>query len=301
MKKLPLLVLLVSGSVFANSVQFNFDVNSSGASIYPCDAGLRHEDHSSSICYDRETQASCTPSTTTEDLNCICTGGTSEDYKLDNMSATVSDWSDNGQTPTNSTTLTSVAGTTGFSRLFSGDGEWAKQVRNLVFNFGSSRYGAEFYLDVCYRGPQTRSTGSGTTPNHVMRLQSTITDIAAANYSALADLQVKIMATCDLQGEGAITDVPSDDVTNNQISGISGGDISFETDYTSFASGASLILLNEWVNNGNNSRPRFCKVRFSFFEKMRTNTTNPIQQLRKWQRQQARISTLTEIAPKNSL
>lgn len=295
-KSLPIFFTLLSSSAFAVSVQFNFDVNSSAPSIYPCDAGLRHLAHTSTICYDRETQQSCTPTTSSQDLNCICTGSNSEEHNMDSLVAGTADWSDNGTTPVNTSTSTVVAGDSSFSRIFSQNSEWTKQLTSLVFNFGSTRYGSEFYLDVCYRGPQVKQQG---TPNHVIALHSTITDIVAANYSALADLNIKITATCDLQSEGTQQGIP--DLLTNQITGVSGGDVSFTTDYASFASGATLNLLNDWVNNGNNHIPRFCKVRFSFLENMRNNSQSPLEQLRKWERQQARISTLTDIAQRNTI
>jgi len=294
-KVLPLVLSVLSSSAFAVNLQFNFDVNSSGPSIYACDAGLMHSPHASTVCYDRETQVACTPSTSNEDQNCICSGPSSEEHKMDNLVATTADWSDNGGVPTNTSSAAVAAGSSSLARVFSGNTEWSKQITSLVFNFGSSRYGSEFYLDVCYRGPQVKQQG---TPNHVMALHSTITDLVAANYSELSDLNVKVTATCDLQGEGSQQGVP--DMLTNQISGITGGDVSLSTEYASFASGATMNLLTDWINNGNNHIPRFCKVRFSFLENIR-NSADPLEQLRKWEKQQARISTLTEISQRNTL
>jgi hypothetical protein len=292
---LPLPFSLLSSSAFAVSLQFNFDVNSSGPSLYACDAGLRHEAHASTICYDRETQTACTPSSGQEEQNCICTGPSGQDSKMDSLVASTADWSDNGGAPTNTATTTVTAGDTSFARVFTGNTEWTKQLTSLVFNFGSTRYGTEFYLDVCFRGPQVKQQG---TPNHVAVLNTTITDLVAANYSDLSDLNVKATVTCDLQGEGTQQGLP--DLATNQISGISGGDVVLTTDYASFASGATMTLLKDWINNGNNHIPRFCKVRFSFLENMR-NSSVDLEQIRKWERQQARISTLTEIAQRNNL
>jgi hypothetical protein len=292
---LPIAFSLLSSSAFAVNLQFNFDVNSSGPSIYACDAGLRHEAHASTICYDRETQQACSPSTSGEDQNCICSGPSAEEHKMDNMVAGTADWSDNGGAPTNVGTASVPAGDSSFARIFAGNSEWNKQITSLVFNFGSSRYGSEFYLDVCYRGPQVRQQGS---PNHAIALHSTITDLVAANYSELADLNIKVTATCDIQGEGTHQGLP--DLQANQITGVTGGDVTHTTDYASFASGATLNLLTEWINNGNNRIPRFCKVRFSFIEDIR-NSNDPLEQLRKWEKQQARISTLTNISQRNNL
>lgn len=296
MKLVPAIALsLLSFSASAVTLQFNFDVNSSAPSIYACDAGLVHAAHASTFCYNRETRQACTPSDSQENQNCVCSGPNSEEHKMDSMIATVADWSDNGDLPTNPSTITAVAGGTDFARIFQGNTEWGKQLTSLTYNFGSSRYGAEFYLDVCYRGPQVRQQGS---PNHVVDLHATITDLVTTNYSALSDLNVKVTSVCDLQGEGSEQGIPT--LATNQISGIGGADVTLSTSYVSFASGATLNLLKDWINNGNNHIPRFCKVRFSFLENMR-NSTDPLEQLRKWERQQARISTLTNISQRNTI
>lgn len=301
MKSLPIVLAFLSSSAFAVSVQFNFDINSSAPSIYPCDAGLKHEAHTTTICYNRETQQSCTPGPESQDLNCVCSGIGSEEYLMDSMTASVADWSDNGDMSTNTLTINRTSGESTFERLFSGTGEWNKQITSLAFNFASNRYGAEFYLDVCYRGPQVRhSQQGGTTPNHLLSLQSTITDLVAS-YSAASDLHVKAEATCDLQGEGNITYPANSNVeTENEIAGlISGGDIDISSLYTSFSTGQTMSLITEYINTGNNHLPRFCKIRFSFLENMRNNTETPLEQLRLWELQTARISTLSDITPSN--
>ena len=305
MKGFAYLLSLATTSAFAVSVQFNFDINSSGSSIYPCDAGIQHANHASRVCYDRTTNLSCDPTTgtTTENQDCVCTGGGSgsEDYKLDSFTATHADWTDNGQLPTNILTSNIVAGESSFTRLFEAKNEWDKQLTSLTLNFASDRYGSEFYVDVCYRGPQIRAQGN---PNYAMQLQSTLTDLISSNnlaYSQLADLKVKIDSTCDLQSEGSITGFPTDNAQDHQIKGVSGGDVSFTTKYAAFTSGANLVLLNEWINNGNNHTPRYCKIRYSFIENMRNNSADPMAQIRKWRNQKARISTLSDVAQKNLL
>ena len=305
MKRFAYLLSLATTSSFAVSVQFNFDINSSGSSIYPCDAGIRHATHTARICYDRTTNLSCDPTTgtTTENQDCVCTGGTtgSEEYRLDNFTATHADWTDNGDTPTSIMTTNVGADESAFARLYTANNEWDKQLTSLTLNFASDLYGAEFYLDVCYRGPQIKPRGN---PNYAMNLQTTLTDLISSNnlaYSQLADLKVKIDASCDLQGEGSITEIPTDDAQDNQISGVSGGDVNFTTSYAAFTSGANMVLLHDFINNGNNKAPRFCKIRYSFIENMRNNSADPMAQIRKWKNQKARISTFSDVAQKNSL
>jgi hypothetical protein len=169
--------------------------------------------------------------------------------------------------------------------------EWMKQLRTLEFNFGSSRFGTEFYLDICYRGPQVR----GGNPNHQIVLQSTVTDLLTATYSTDSDLNVKASVVCDLQNQGTNQGIPSS--TDSLSSGIE-SDFSFSTTYTNFSAGSTLALIDQALNNGSPSIPRFCKIRYTFLENSR-NDENLFSQLRKQGRQSARISTLSDISPKN--
>lgn len=371
MKMLLSLALVLSTYAFnasAVSLEFAFDVNSSGVSIYPCDAGIKHEPHSQRVCYDRVAQESCDPNlcTTEEQCNCVCTGGATADdgeYRMDFMKASYTDWSENGEyAPSNVSSVAVSAGQTDFNRIFTNKNEWDKQLTSLTFNLGSERYGSEYYLDVCYRGPQIEywmayqnSTNQNANywPNFSIKLQATVTDLASSNglrYSQLANLKVKTITTCDVQGEGqyiyAHSGVGGSDNGNNgnnngnngnhngiengngangnhgngnngngnngnsgntdgqyvydnaqahQITGVTGGDKNFTTNFASFNAGGNLFLLNDWINLGNAKTPRFCKTRYVFIENVRNNSVNPLSQIRKWQNHKARICTYTDI------
>jgi hypothetical protein len=290
MRLVPLAFSLLSSSAFAIGVQFNFDVNSSAPSIYPCDAGVRHASHSSTICYVPGTYNACTPSETEGDLTCICSTPTSDEHLMDSMSAKVVSWPDSGTDTSSIPGTTVISGTSSFAKM-NPTNEWTKQLRSLEFNFGSSRYGTEFYLDVCYRGPQVR----GGNPNHEIFLQTTVTDLLAATYSFDSDLNVKASVECDLQNQGSSQGIPlsSDDLS----SGIE-VDFSYSTEYQSFSSGLTQVLMDRALNNGSPNIPRYCKIRYTFLENSR-NDTDLESQLRKDARQSARISTLSDISPKN--
>lgn len=309
MKFLILAFALIMGPAYAVELNFSFNVNSSGPSIYPCDAGIRHVTHTDEVCYDRTTQDSCDPTSCEagEECDCICTSGSGSgdtDFSQDFLTVTHADWADNGS-PVPPTTMTTVeAADVDFARIFTDKNEWNKQISALTFNLASERYGAEFYLDVCYRGPQIDFEGNPSVNKHRMKLQSTITDLVSVNglrYSELSDLKVKITATCDLQREGDYTGPANDDALAHQIMGVSGGDKNFSTSYAAFNAGANAFLLNDWINTANNKTPRFCKIRYSFLENVRNNTANPLATIRKWQKQQARISTFSDIANRSEL
>ena len=361
MKMLFLLLAFCTSSAFAVDLEFAFDVNSSGPSIYPCDAGIKHMKHNERVCYDRVTQNSCDPSLCTQETqcNCVCTGGAGAngdgEYRQDFLKASYATWTENGEYAPSSVITTAVsAAESTFNRIFSGKNEWDKQLTNLTFNLGSERYGSEFYLDVCYRGPQieyyqaylnAQSSDINSFPNFAIKLQSTVTDLVSTNglkYSALADLKVKTEVTCDVQGLGEYIYAHSGTATSSgstgsngnngnsgshsnngnsgsnssnnssgtyvydnaqahQITGITGGDKNFSTAYTAFNAGGNVFLLNDWVNLGNANTPRFCKIRYSFIENKRNNAANPLSQIRKWQNQQARICTFTDISEAEGL
>lgn len=97
-----LVVLLSMANAFAVSLEFKFDVNSSGPSIYPCNAGIKHAPYASRVCYDRVTSQSCNPAEDCRDMpdcNCVCTGSTNGDgeTRLDYMSVASAEWTDNGE------------------------------------------------------------------------------------------------------------------------------------------------------------------------------------------------------------
>ncbi len=301
-----MLLALLSTSAFAVKLDFSFNVNSSGPAIYPCDAGIKHDTHKTEVCYDSSTEKTCDPKTCEENepCNCVCTGGTdstNDDYTQDFFTVNHAIWTDSGLPMPQETSSTMTASNQDFVRIFKDKNEWDNKINSLTFNLGSERYGTEFYLDVCYRGPQIDFNGNPSGNKYAMKLQSTITDLISVNglrYSELSGLQVKVTATCDLQKAGSNSGAPTDNAQDHQIMGVSGGDKNYSTNYTAFNAGANALLLNEWINNSNNQPPRFCKIRYSFIENMRNNTSNPISQIRKWSKQQARISTFSDISSK---
>lgn len=335
MKKLSLLVLVLMMSAvnaFAVSLEFSFDVNSSGPSIYPCDAGLKHATHPQRVCYDRVTADSCNPAACSPqaECNCVCTGGATGsdgEYRMDFMNVSYTPWTENGSVAGASVSKTFAAQADVFSRVFpaplNNKLEWDNQITALSFNLGSERYGAEFYLDVCYRGPQIEynhyyQIGTGDAPNFSIKGQATVTDLARntndIKYSQVSGLTVKAQWVCDLQGQGTYKfahngtsfnsgsyDSTLNDITNN----MSGDKVGVTAAAASFASGANLLLINDWITNNNSTTtPRFCKIRYTFLESVRNNANTPatatqgnlLAQIRKWKLHSARICTYTEIS-----
>jgi hypothetical protein len=304
---------------------FKFDVNSSGPSIYPCNAGIKHAPYSARVCYDRTTSLSCDPSEdcrTTPECNCVCTGSTSGagETRLDFISLTSAEWTDNGGVAGAVTSRNVYAPESSFNIAFN-EGtkeEWTRQITKMSVNLGSERYGAEFFVDVCYRGSQIEyyyaflnggfSSSGMATPNFSLKAQATVTDMLGTSgllYSQLSDLKVTAQAVCDQQGKGTYLYTGSSspagatvyDQVLNDIVGLTVSGGQFATPYVApraFNNVTSAYLIDTFINSGNAFVPRFCKIRYSFIENRR-NDTNLLAQLRRWKRHSSEICTFTEI------
>lgn len=298
---LLLVMVFMSGNASAISLVFKFDVNSSGPSIYACNAGIKHKKSNPRICYNRETLAQCNPNLCEEGeaCNCVCTGNVltpateGGEWKYDFLAAISADWTDNEELIGDTTKHNVRANnSSNFSTIFDSDVDaFEKQLTHLEFNLSSERYGAEYFLDVCYRGPQIDFFGASELgyPDfdylaYGIETQVTVTDLTNGDgpkYQDVSDLAVSAEIICDIQGSGSHQ---------------GGGDnsITFESDYTKSLITNQLFSTNGDVVNGNKktllgpeNAPRFCKVRYFFKE---SNTD-----MRKWKKQKARVCTTTVV------
>lgn len=311
----------IAANAMAVTLDFSFDVNSSSASIYPCDAGLRHEGGAGQVCYDRRDGGSCNPATACNSnttCDCVCSGvSTGNAPALDNVVATTAAWTENGvgagTTLVTRSASAKTVNTNQFVRLFNGTQEWSNQLTSLSFNFGSAKYGAEYFLDVCYRGPQIEyfqafgNTPSAAIPKFKVKLSTTSTTLAGAtnSYETIAGLKVRSEIYCDQQGQGTYQNahngqgaygVVAHELTTNadDASSVSGASWQKSSQYTNFNPGQVVTLSqNDWIVNYSSATestskvPRFCKVRYYFKESTAT--------MRQWANQKARICTLTDI------
>lgn len=339
MRKLLLSVValfaLSAQNAFAINLTFQFDVNSSGPSIYACNAGIKHGNGDANICYDRVTNLECSAGcaagnmnacqkkdskgkiTYQEPKNCVCTGeydttGNQGTYRMDFLQANTANWEDNQTAATNGITpyiLTADGVSKGskFNQIFgtdTGATEWTvpasykNQIRDMTINLGSEIYGAEYFVDICYRGPQIDYTHNGRTVtglNFNLKAFATIFDIRQADgqsYNTLAGLQVKAEAKCIVEDnfDYCLADVlPGDSSGCGQVAPVT-HNYTFGTGFNSINNGVNVSkLINETTIAANgNKTPRFCQIRYSFKETAGKT-------MRKWKLQQARICTYTEI------
>jgi hypothetical protein len=294
-------MLLTALSANAVNLAFKFDVTSSGNSMYACDAGLVHTNPAGRVCYDRRTLNSCNPKvacTTGDNCDCVCTGGGLGDrynndqgeYRLDFMTASYGNWTDNGVKVGHVTTKKYTAGASSFKRLFADNSKFGKQLTALSFDLGSERYGAEYFVDVCFRATQIEypsSFDNGDRLNWSILGGVTVTDLGKnasstpfnfnttsnndyeknSTYQTLSGLKVRAILYCKNKNGHRVAPV--------------------DTGYRSF-SNAQLIKL---IDTNTNQDLKGCYFRYYFKE----SKTAGIPSVRKWKKQKARICTYSSV------
>ena len=286
-------------SSFSATMDFKFQVLSSGNDIYACNAGIRHQIHSSRVCYDRETLRSCSTDTSCndrEECNCVCTGGetssedsTNNDNNGDFLKATYVNWSERSSTGLGERTRVSIKATDNFTSIFENGirprgfkTTFQKQLTSLQFDLGSERYGAEYYIDFCFRSSQV-TMPTDLFFESVINRKATVTDISGDSedtfgennqpvfsedpYHFLSDLNVRSLVFCRNKNNEAVIDELSDYFTFNTSQSLNFSVLSTAQDL------------------------KHCVIRYQFSEKNR----HGLDSIRRWKLQNAQISTLTGI------
>ena len=315
------LIALSAQNAFAINLTFQFDVNSSGPSIYACNAGIKHEP-TANICFDRNTNLSCTPGCAAGNLsactggttpsNCVCTGenydsGNQGTWRLDFLQANSTQWTDNQvQSGASTAHILTADGSQNFNQVVAGNfpvlNAYGRQLKDLTINLGSEVYNAEYFVDICYRGPQIDYRQNGQTVpglNFALKANATIFDIKLADgqsYRALSKLQVKAEAKCFMNDEfdycladlipGETAGCGTTTATTHTYGKVSNNGTF--VDMSGSAINVAQLIRDAAMSNNGHITPRFCQVRYSFKETS--------QAMRKWKLQQARICTYTEIS-----
>ncbi len=297
---LAIALLVAANSASAIEVSFDFSVFSSGASIYPCNAGIKHKKAAAVVCYERTNpENSCNPSACEEGQSCDCVcSGTDGSYLMDFAEATYANWTDHNETYPSSTKATFAADQNKnflFSNNVDANGKvsgnyFDKQLTTLNFNLGSELFGAEYYLDVCFRGPQIDYATAGIKTNWEAKAEATIQDLTGgyASYAAVAGLKVNSEIVCDYQVSGQ----------PNALNFVPGSTVFAGNDADSLITNASLGYSTAIATGGQNitgpgkSAPTFCRVRYTFSE---ATDLGGKDQFRPWKTQAAKVCTKTSI------
>jgi len=218
---------LWTGMSEAISLRFKFKTYSSGPSIYACNAGLRTPPLNKKVCYFEGTTNTCTPNDCADgqvcNTRCICNGDSGGDYLMNYFAGTHVEWKDNGVIGDTNETRVTGTGSNSWSTLLNDTTSWSKSIKELSFNLGSELYGAQYFVDICYRGPQIEYWEDNVIANFALRAQASATDFLAEGvnpgdnsrdglvipgtvdgkkYTELAGLKVQSFVVCDQQGLG---------------------------------------------------------------------------------------------------
>lgn len=323
-------VAFLSQDAHAISLRFKFKVFSSGPHIYACNAGLVSRTNNQRVCYFQGTTNTCTPddcSTTGQNCNssCVCSSTNGGDYLMNFGKLKFRDWKDHGDNSvTNPGTKTFQANSVdSWKQAFTDVEAWDKRISDLSFELGSELYSAQYFVDICYRGPQIEYFENNINTNFSLFAQAYATDFLAQGvnggennrdgliipstgikYTELAGVKVQAFVTCDLQGVGNLKYARNNsDVYNTSVNeaGFVGGILptgategmgSFHSSSQMGISTSQADLIDDSITSGSPRAPRFCKIRYIFTE---TNYASSLPNLRRWQRHGAEMCTFTEI------
>ncbi|KYG62330.1 protease [Bdellovibrio bacteriovorus] len=321
------MLFIAAQNANAISLRFKFKTFSSGPDIYACNAGLRHEASAHKVCYFEDTKTACTPQEcngTVCNTRCVCTNDNGGEYLMDYMKGSYSTWNQSkvewNQTWTSTT---AQAGQGAYNTLVPHADAFKNRIKELSFNLGSELYGAEYFVDICYRGPQIEYFEDGVTANWSLQAQATATDFIAnavnggdntqdgltmnptgIKYTTLAGLKVQAITVCDLQGMGQIQKSRNNagyyNTLDNEASFSNwnspmqaSGDFYTKSNQVQINSVANLI--NSTIDNSTKA-PRFCRIRYIFSETDGAAGSQVLSKnLRKWQRHGAELCTYTKI------
>lgn len=315
---LTLSLLLGAFSASAIELSFNFTVNSSGPDIYACNAGIRRpQQNPRQVCYLRDQNSGALSQTTCNsgDHNCVCTGVNGGSWLQDYVVAEFTEVDSGNSARTVKAEMDRLGSS--WSRLFGTPSgahprvyPFQKQLNKVTFNLGSETFGTEYFLDVCYRGPQIQYWDDGARTNFSLKARIAATDITNdrfGNYLNLSGLQVSAVAVCDIQGHGqfqyagellpghpnASTDgFVYDNMLANRLNVDNAGDSvngrSFVFPERPFNTTQVSIFNNQWITRNSGKTPRFCVVRYLLREGNRSG-------VRGWIHHNTTFSTLTAI------
>ncbi|MBF0298418.1 MAG: hypothetical protein HQK51_06840 [Oligoflexia bacterium] len=200
---------------------------------------------------------------------------------------------------------------------------WGNYLQELTFNFGSEKYGAAYFVDICYQGSQIEYFENLQDSQNSLSFAASVTDLTNStstnkSYADLARPKVKVYLDCDLQGHGTLNharDASGNYDTLPPLTATTTEEVNHVLQYPTtnlFTNGASFSVIHSstatgsnWINQGstwgangqysslNNhaigiNPPRFCKLRYVFVE------SNFFAE-RKWQRHDAQFCTWTSI------
>ncbi|PIS12023.1 MAG: hypothetical protein COT73_00765 [Bdellovibrio sp. CG10_big_fil_rev_8_21_14_0_10_47_8] len=155
------------------------------------------------------------------------------------------------------------------SQVAGGTELWLTQLGEIHFDLATEKYGTQYFIELCYRGPQ-KQMSEGPTPYDLsegiynLDLSVNIQESGGTgeSYRSSASLQTSLETICDLRGRGARKNPRASDEL-----GVS----SVESDSWVISSpsswNSSSLNFSVSLNDAFSAVPRFCRIRVSFQER----------------------------------
>lgn len=253
MKKIILFFLTISfplGS-FANGV----NISSSTEDLFLCNAGLKHE-MGGQVCFKSTNGQACDPHAA-GGSDCTCTTSSKGDY----VSATIG--SGDG-----SYEKQAEASDTQYTKLVGAEKAFDNAISSVTFNLGSESYGANYFVQFCYRGPlKDMQVGRGPAVDKSQgwyKFQITLTGKDKHYNEKLSSAKVRYW--CDLRNAGSATAARTASDLNPGATveaDLPVTDVTIPVSSTAFSQ--QVLPVN--LNGAEAEVPRFCVFQLYFAEK----------------------------------
>lgn len=273
--------LLLGSTAHAQTHYYSFTVQSSGAGIYACNAGVRAQLNDCDTCYQIKTNGEtetvarpegcpATAATCGQDIICAHRGSNSGEGLMNYFTVSSGVMDNNGVVGPMSK-KPAVKGGTSYSTLVAENQAFITKMGNdLEFKLTTELYNAQYFVDICFRGPQINTAADGVMMNYNILAAVGSTEIngaASASYANSAGLKSQAFVICDFN---ATTSTATSN-TANFTTGANG--LPTNGMWTSGPIDVSTSMY-EWSNIPSVYNPKFCKVRYVFTETKGTSCSN---------------------------
>jgi hypothetical protein len=305
--------------------------------MYACNAGMRTVPVNCDICYKENSDGTKTPvdrpgtcSTAATNcgsrIKCISRGVNDGESHKNYLTAGKRSWTDHSDAQAPRTNVSIASAANSFQQIVNGSASAVmdNKIEDLMFELGNEIYTAQYFVDICYRGPQHEYHTDGQDANFNILTNVNAVDFLSQGethgdndrtgitmlnnsdlkrYTQLAGVKVQSYLVCDLQGQGVLQKATNSagvyNTSENEadfvlgadglpVSGLNGS--YFQASDLKNVTGDSLDLISISVLN-----IRFCKVRYVFTETKGLTCNGGASAFRDWTRRGAEMCTSTII------
>lgn len=272
-KSFALLVgaLMLAGTVQAQTHYYSFTVESSGAGIYACNAGVRAQLNNCDTCYKilangdtepttRPVGCPATAQTCGQDTICAHRGANTGEGLMNYFLVSSGVMDSNGAVGPMTKKPAVKGGTSNAMLVPETQAFITKMGNDLEFKLTTELYNAQYFVDICFRGPGINTAADGVNLNYNIFAAVGSTEIngaGVASYAASAGLKAHASIICDLSA----TSTAAANIANYNV----GTDGLPTNGWTSSIIDVSTTMY-EWQTVPSVYNPKFCKVRYTFTE-----------------------------------